>query len=721
LYLLTSDFEPDLYASTAFGLDELATMVGGSRGNKQYRRVRNILVIMDTCYAGKATQELTARFAKILGKTSDRSFYLLGAALPLQEAEAGALATAMIDSIADLSKRHVMQEWLFLEQIVPAINKRLRIHDAILSAVISPHEDPQFFPNPSFVDTAGRPVLANEAQRSISDQEFREHWGPRSRGVEFDNQAGSYFFGRGVALGMLSTFLQSEADHRTRIVTGRPGSGKSAILSRLVRGQGLAPDVERPNLALALHAKGKTLADVRTRLATVLDVKAETDGILNHLRDSRKARYIVIDALDEAVEPQLIAENLLAPMNAIPSVKLVVGTRETQLKSLPEAEVIDIDKPEHIATDDIAQYVTARLLRSDEKGVPTPYSGQEKIAARVAQRVAEKAYPNFLVARLAVEDLLGRPGVAKPDSPADMAFPTKVSGAFDAYLARFGAKETAVRDILLPLAYAEGQGLPWDNIWAPLASALSARPYTDEDIQWVLENAGAFVLESIEEKRSVYRLYHQALADVMRRGRRARNVQTVFTRTLIASARQRPGKDRPDWLLASRYVRSHLATHAARCGRLKDLMRVPLYLVAADPEPLLREIAAHETTIPPKLRSAYRGAVHHIREESPEIAASYLELIARQRDLPDLADDIAASSLQRPWNVPWAQWTLRAPSGSLARGTSPILTLVGIRAAEVIAGSALHGIGLAANLRRPRLPAQGAGRAGRGRGSASSR
>src|SRR5260370_19363995 len=101
LYLLTTDFEPNLYAATAFNLGELSAMVAAERGFRQPRRVLNLLVIVDSCSAGAGTEELTSRFAEVAARASGGSFYLLGTALPLEEADAGAFAKALIEVIDD--------------------------------------------------------------------------------------------------------------------------------------------------------------------------------------------------------------------------------------------------------------------------------------------------------------------------------------------------------------------------------------------------------------------------------------------------------------------------------------------------------------------------------------------------------------------------------------------------------------------------------------------
>jgi WD40 repeat protein len=682
LYLLTSDFKPNKFVASAFSLGQFAELVLAGREDGSPRPVRNLLLIVDTCFAGKGTAELTSKLSAVFRKNSAGSFYLLGAALPRQEAQAGALAKALIQAIGELSKRYVMQEWLYFDQVVPAINQLLEksgVQRAVLSALDASSEEPKFFPNPSFVPTDRAAVPADEAARAISDQEFRDHWGPRSRGVELDSDPGSYFSGRNAVLEKLGAFLSGRTDNAMRIVTGRPGAGKSAILSRLVTMSrpGYASDLaaELAPIDLAVHAKGKSAHDVTARVAKVLDVEPKMEAILESLRRSSRPLRIVVDALDESMQPAEIASQLLRPLNSIDSVRLLVGTRANQLAALGGGEVIDIDEPKYAKKTDIAEYVKARLLRSGEPGRSTPYTGKAAVAERVATMVAENAYPNFLVARLTVEDLLSRKIAANPSSPKEMAFPTRVPAAFETYLSRFGEKEEAVRDLLLPLAYAEGQGLPWDNIWAPLASSLSRRKYADEDVRWLLANAGAFVLESSEGGRSVYRLYHQALADYLRSGKRTISIHRTFVKVLTDTVPPRPEGDGPSWLLANRYVRSHLATHAVAPGSLASLVVDPLYLLAADARRLLSSIWLRWNDVPRDVVAVYRQAASNIRGDSPAVSASHLELIARKRRLADFADRTARLPLSQPFRTPWARWIPQASSHSFGKGESQIHSL----------------------------------------------
>lgn len=590
LYLLTTDFKPHRYVGTAFDFRQLADLLTANSEERKLRRVRNLLVIVDTCYAGKGVSDLAEKLKNALRQTSNNAFYVLGAALSGSEAEAGALAKALAESIEDLSKRYVSQKWLYLEQIFPAINQRLRVHAAVWSTVASTINEPGFFPNPSYIYTAGQPVLVADAVRLIEDQEYRNHWEPRARGVEVHSQPGSYFYGRYTVLEKLTAFLASTNDNRTRLVTGGPGAGKSAILAQLVTGdrKRKATDErpEPPRVDFTLHAKGMEVRDVKLRLAAWLGIEAKTEAILERFRESTSKFRLVVDALDEAVNATDVVEQLLAPLNAIDSVKLIVGTRNSLVQMFRGVDVIDIDTPEHSDERDLAEYASARLLRMSEPQQSTPYSGREEVAAKVALIVAKKAYPNFMVAKLIVEELLSRPRAANPESPKEMAFPKRLADAFDLYLARFGTLETAVRDLLIPLAYAEGKGLPWDNIWAPLASELSHRCYGDEDVRELLHRAGSFIMEDTEQGRSVYRLYHQALADVLRKGRRKRTTHAAFVKVLVSSVPLRDDNVGPDWFLANRYVRSHLTAHALASGTIARFVSDPLYLLAVDSNPL---------------------------------------------------------------------------------------------------------------------------------------
>ncbi|MET9459956.1 hypothetical protein ABZY05_33540 [Streptomyces canus] len=124
---------------------------------------------------------------------------------------------------------------------------------------------------------------------------------------------------------------------------------------------------------------------------------------------------------------------------------------------------------------------------------------------QVAQAVADAAGTSFLVARFAAYTLASDTAVVTdPHSPRWRArLPRRAGQAMRDDLARrLGPNAQRATDLLRPLAYAEGQGLPWEDIWAPLASAVSGHTYTDEDLLWLRHHAGSYVVEATENGRS---------------------------------------------------------------------------------------------------------------------------------------------------------------------------------------------------------------------------
>lgn len=208
---------------------------------------------------------------------------------------------------------------------MPAINQRLQYHKAHRLGLDAPDEPPCFFPNARWVPQAPVGATVAEIQRFVERGEYIAHWNPVSRGVEFATQTGDFFTGRQRIIADIATWLHDFTDHRICILTGAPGSGKSAILSRIIA---YTRDEVPPEFAnhqdgrnsfragdfdLAIHAKGKTLEDVLRRFAQILEVPPEATTILNHIGDSTTSFHMLVDALDEAREPGRLASELLRP------------------------------------------------------------------------------------------------------------------------------------------------------------------------------------------------------------------------------------------------------------------------------------------------------------------------------------------------------------------------------------------------------------------------
>ena len=448
---------------------------------------------------------------------------------------------------------------------------------------------------------------------------------------------GGHFTGRRAVLTRLVRWLGDHTDSGSYVVTGDPGSGKSAVLRRIVRssdralrqmdqwegreGRGAVP--EPGAIGAAVYAAGATVAELVRQIAVLADVEAADAGTLvdRLTEDGRPPFTVVIDAVDEAADPDELVERLLIPLmdhgRAAP-VRLLLGSRRDVARRLERyaAAVIDLDDGTAFDQADMVGYVTTLLTT----GSTSPYRHDAALAATVGQAVAERAGHNFLIARLVIAELLTR------RLPVDVAtanwgnqFPSTVSDAMKAILTRL--EDTVrrqnwvtghrwVRDILTPLAYAEGQGLAADGLWADLASALSPGcKFTEQDIHELIDlwatSQASNVLKPSETggaggpaPDAVWRLFHQALADHLRDPHRESRNQARIVEALLAHV-PKTSEDQRDWSRAHPYVLRSLATHAAAAAAgsmrtagpgggnpLDELVTDPGFLIHADPDTL---------------------------------------------------------------------------------------------------------------------------------------
>jgi WD40 repeat protein len=695
-YLLTRDSEEDSPAGTALATEDLAWILGDSQ-------VQQLLVIIDTCYAGRGVQDLgrvAAQLAEVRveAETAGSGLWFLAAARPRDEADEGVFAEALVAAVSR-PKTGLTQPYVSLDTLVSEVNEvfaqRALAQRARVGAADAGGQAP-FIPNLGY--DPGAPVdldVESLARLRQVREDFTAHWLPRARGVALASDPGWYFSGRTRILRELVGWLSDpDADHRARVVTGGPGSGKSAVLARLVtladpQTRTDAPLQQAPagtippegGIDVAVHARNKTLAEVVAALAARIGAHAATpEELLKRLEARPRRRVVVIDALDEASAPEELTDRLLRPLlDQAPrsGLRLLVGTRWPLVRALgPRTVVIDLDDPAYLELGDLAGYVTQVLLAEQEREVATPYRGRRERAEQVAWAVARRASPTFLIARLVGRSLVTADEVVDASAAGwHERLPATVGHAFDAYLERFGADEQRVRDLLTPLAWAEGAGLPWEQLWAPLARALAGNDhYSDDDIGWLQRAAGAYLVESREGGRSVYRLYHQALAEHLRDQTRQTELQGRLAQTLIACTPT--GADgRPDWLATHPYIRTHLATHAAAGERLDELLDDARFLLAADPDRLLRALP-HTTTPRGGLAAAvYKGSVHQLRTRPLGQAAAYLEMTARQYGADNLADSVAHLPIGVPWSTRWARWRPVQPHRLAGRHDGRVLAV----------------------------------------------
>ncbi len=319
------------------------------------------------------------------------------------------------------------------------------------------------------------------------------------------------------------------------VVTGRAGCGKSAFLGHI----GLTADLrivealsevgwELPHaqvratdgspFACAINLTGLSVREVAGRIAAAATGQSaegaadlSPDEALQQVRGRSEPTVFLFDGLDEAVDPESLAQSLLRRLASLDGVRIVVGTR-TSLEDgvdLPQPSnqllvdllVADLDFEICVLESDsvaVEGYVSARLRNEG--------SYAEARAAAVATQVASAASQPFLFARLAATEILQRGLDAGKELESLLEGGHR--GLFRAALDRLDPNQAAA---LRALAFAQGRGLPQQGrVWRLAAQALHPRlVITQGDVDSVERSAGDYVATDREHGQATYRLAHR--------------------------------------------------------------------------------------------------------------------------------------------------------------------------------------------------------------------
>lgn len=644
--------------------------------------VQRLLIILDTCHAGAAGSGMGAgvhtALGRLRGMANRPQFAILTATRPLELAYPGAFTQALTRAVQHRATGGHEPRYLALDAVMDVINADPATPESQHARLFSQGEaTAEFLPNPRYnqwLRGLDLRTQLDQTQRYERDREFRDHVLPRAQGLDAPRDGLWLFTGRHAVLRDLTAWLRDrDRDGSVRVVTGDPGSGKSSVLARLMvlarpehlrkvpRADELPPETlpPRESVDVFIHARGQTGDQVLSALASAAEVEAERPGeLLAALSDRARPFVAMIDALDEATDPDHLAGRVLAPLvRGAPHAKLrlVLGTRKHLIDRLGgPIECLNLDSEAYADPASVHAYVRRCLLDLVDG---SPYgSVSDVVVEAVAAAVAEAAGRSFLVAQISGRSLAMRPDVPNPyDAAWRDGLPRLAADAMRLDLdQRLGPLAAKARDLLRPLAYALGSGLPWEDVWAPMASALADVTYTNADLDWLVREAGFYVVEALEGTRSVYRLYHEALAEHLR-GESPDPATHRAVVTFLIKRTPRVAHSRL-WARAHPYVRAHLASHAAAVGRLDELMRDPTYLLHADRAPLVANLPILTNKEARDAGRAYRRVIRHLRTKPATEHAAYLELAAWCYDAEELAYHVGLQGLARPWRARWSQW-----------------------------------------------------------------
>ncbi len=425
---------------------------------------------------------------------------------------------------------------------------------------------------------------------------------------------------------------------------GHADPGERSVAAH-VHARGLTTDRAADLVAAQLVRAGVLAAQEERRNA------AELVGQLQRAAESGGVPpVIVVDGLDEArAQAFAVAEELL--LRLAPYATVIVSTRELRRgekdPSLMDvltagAAELDLDDPDaqERGRDDVRDYIAARLAGVD------PLMDPDAVAAHLAGQASMTGSEPFLLARLVTDQLRASP-VDTSRSGWEQQVSDSIEEAFDTDLARVRPPQTAsaapgrspedtARALLAALTRGLGAGLPEEE-WLACSNAVTGRGFGRDDLSWVLDELGRYIIQDGEAGTAVYRIAHQSLADHIRPP-----FEPSYQQPFDPDARAVAGAllDRYQALLAQGlpadgpgYLWRYAWRHAAAAG----LPGLELLRGLADSEPaLLADVAMAAGDVSSRLSSwGYRQEAVAPTEEAARL---YRELAAANPAfLPDLA------------------------------------------------------------------------------------
>jgi Novel STAND NTPase 1 len=277
----------------------------------------------------------------------------------------------------------------------------------------------------------------------------RAHFLPKAQGadhLEYGEPAW-YFVGRESERAAIARWLR-EQPAGLLVVTGRPGSGKSALLGHVLvhatpRLRDLlihmgrmapAPDGEFPDdlrFDAVIHLAGLSLGEVVRRVAAAAGIgdppatgtpSEDVEWMLNGFARRSRPFTAMVDALDESLEPAAVASAVLRRLPTAGRVRVIVGTRASAMERSDRPAPDRTDLLDALGSDTtilvvprdpaaIRRYITMRLAAARAAGQLT---ADDATIAALAGLVQERDQ-DFLYARMAVHEVIANPALLHLD------------------------------------------------------------------------------------------------------------------------------------------------------------------------------------------------------------------------------------------------------------------------------------------------------------------
>lgn len=678
-HLITTDFIPGQEDTVGITVADVPKMLikhspaEASDPDAPYPPQPAILLILDCCYAGTGGKEIRAQEV-LANNFPNPRLYVWATTGATHEAISGVFANNLKDIFETIAAG--TRDDLPFYDVLNLMHDKLEGGKQATAALFPPASQPDvppFFPNPGYLPGAAGRTVAE--QRDIRAARESSH----TASVTATTGVGYYLTGRKGrhdAAANLARWITNPAAGDLAVLTGSPGTGKSALLALPVllgdptsrqhvlggtpagslahQIADLLPDTTTPaaTAVRSIRARDLNTDQIAGRIADCLGRPATPGATFQELLESLNTEptdphspVIILDGLDEANAPERVRDNLLLPLTKL-GVRIAIGTRAHLKKPLAHADLfIDLDSATYRDPDALTDYTTQLLKAANEPNVHSPYHDSDDtvigtIATEIARRATSKIADteiaeSFLIAEVITRAVRARPDPINTTTPDwATALPTDTTEAFNEDLTRLDHDVPGGRVLLEALAWARGPGLPGATLWLPVARALAAHHRnhnpavpdpasisSDTIADLLVDHAGAFIIEA----NGLFRPFHDRLAEHLRTLAAPTDsdipaVQTAITTALLATLGVPPR-----WDHAHPYLRTYLCQHAHTAGTeaFTQLLDDPGYLATANPATLTPLLGSAVTPQRAIVRG-YRRA-RSLLGDNPADNAAYLQ------------------------------------------------------------------------------------------------
>ncbi|MFD9441883.1 hypothetical protein ACFWBR_27535 [Streptomyces sp. NPDC060006] len=639
------------------------------------------LFLLDLCRSGVAAR--LPFMVQLAGR--DTHAWVIAASGSSEDAFDGRFSQAAAEILEESSRTGLgtdpTQRYVSFSLLARRIGERLSRMPGLPQTIHATPLDPgqpepelPFVPNPAFVwdpSLAARRAVEGPLRPFVDEPTVLR---PQDS-AHFADKVGRHFTGRRSQLALLAPWLDGGGTANLCLVTGQPGTGKSALIGAVVGAAHpalveAAPHIRarletdpagcpsiNPGLA-AVHARQREVDDLITSLARQLRLDVPGDGwspnaLVEAIIASDEPPTVVLDALDEATEPARVMYELLLPLarsrrpDGEAGCRLLIGARPwDEFTSLRRAAAdggllidLDVADPEELRRD-LTDYLSIALAKVDGYASGKDRRTRERVAITVADSLIEapdQQWGSFLVASVFVRYLAAVP---VPDSEPEAerlgwTVPHHLHAVFELDL-RARPNSTAARALLTAFAFAKGDGMPTELAF-PLATSL-ALGVTDAELQDALADVLFYLRTDVEQDgTTLYRPFHQGLADYLATRSADSSatgpVASLILDALLACAGERRGGSLAAWATAQPYLLRHAIQHARDCDRQDELFTDADFLVHADPVSLIPALATAETNAARLAVAVYRASSGAHRHADVQARRQLLAIdAARYRD-----------------------------------------------------------------------------------------